>query len=120
LVVASLGLVLSIVNIVIAVVSPPPAVDPNAPEFVRGFQQGTVGPVAIIIQSGFVVFNGIIIAGAIQMMRFQSRVFAIVASIMAIVNVGTCCCTLGAPVGIWSLIILSMSDVSAAFDAATE
>lgn len=52
------------------------------------------------------------------MLRFQSRVFAIVASVFAIVNIGTCCCVLGAPVGIWCLIVLMGQDVIRAFESA--
>ncbi len=120
LVVGSIGLLASIVNIMIAVVSPPPVVDPNATEFMQGFQQGQVGPVAIVIQSVFTIVNLVIMFGAIQMIRIQTRILAIIASIMSILNVGTCCCILGAPVGIWSLIVLSKSNVIALFEATAE
>ncbi|MBS0204850.1 MAG: hypothetical protein JSS49_18235 [Planctomycetes bacterium] len=117
-IVGSLGLMMSIVNVVLAVFSGPAIVDPNAPEFLRNIQQASVGPLAIVVQAAFVVFNGVIIGGGVQMMRFQSRVFAIVASVFAIVNVGTCCCVLGAPVGIWCLIVLLSQDVIRAFESA--
>jgi len=115
IIVGSLGLLMSIVNVVIAT-GQPIKVDPNAPEFMQGLQRGQVGPVAMAIQSVFAVVNGVIIIGAVQMLRFQSRIFAIVVSAIAIVNLGTCCCVVGAPIGIWSLIVLSSNDVVKAFE----
>jgi hypothetical protein len=32
------------------------------------------------------------------------------------INIGTCCCIIGLPAGIWSLVILLQPDVSKAFD----
>lgn len=117
-IVGSLGLIMSIVNVVVAIATGPAIVDPNAPEFVRNFQQASVGPLAIVVQAAFILFNATIIGGGVQMLRFQSRVFAIVASVFAIVNIGTCCCVLGAPVGIWCLIVLMGQDVIRAFESA--
>lgn len=120
IVAGSLGLAMSIFSIVLALTTAPPPVDPNAPEFIKSFQEGSRGPVAAIVQMGFAVLNLVIILGGVQMMNFQSRVFAIIASIGAIVNFGSCCCLLGAPMGIWSLIILSGADVIRAFESAAK
>ena len=117
---SSIGLLMSIVNIVIAATSPPPVIDPNAPELLQEFQKGQVGPVAVVIQVAFVFVNVIIMIGAIQMFRFQSRGFAIAVSILAILNFGSCCCLLGAPFGIWSLIVLMADNVANAFKVAAE
>lgn len=116
-IVGSLGMVMSIVNVVIALVRGSAIVDPNAPEFLQDIQQVSVGPLAIVVQAALVVFNGVIIGGGVQMMRFQMRVFAIVTSVFAIGNVGSCCCVLGAPVGIWCLIVLLSQDVIRAFES---
>jgi hypothetical protein len=119
LVVGALGLMGSIFNVVVALVMEAPAVDPNAPPFVQGFQQGSYSVFAIIVHSGFVLLNLLIIFGGIQMLRLKNRTLGIAASVLAMMNFGTCCCLLGLPVGIWSLVILLREDVSRAFaDAA--
>ncbi|HEY4258977.1 MAG TPA: hypothetical protein VGM98_02405 [Schlesneria sp.] len=120
LVVAALGLMASIFNVVMAIVMEAPAVDPNAPPFVQGFQQGGYSVFAAIVHSGFFLLNLLIIFGGIQMLRLKNRTLGIAASVLAMMNFGTCCCLLGLPVGIWSLVILLREDVSKAFDDAAD
>lgn len=117
IVVGILGLLASIYSCVNALVADPPPVDPNAPEMVKEFTQGTVGPVAAAIQGFFIAFNAFIIFGAVNMLRFQLWPLALAASIAATINCGSCCLLLGAPVGIWSIVILARSDVKSAFRA---
>jgi hypothetical protein len=117
IVVGSLGLLMSIFSVLLAVVLDPPAVDPNAPEWLRQFQQGGRGPVAATIQSIFILINLAIISGGIMMARFKNWVFALVACILAAINFGNFCCLLGLPIGIWGIIILSMADVKQIFDS---
>ena len=50
------------------------------------------------------------------MMLQKMRGVGIAASVVAMLNFGNCCCLLGIPIGIWSLIILLQPDVTAAFD----
>jgi hypothetical protein len=59
----------------------------------------------------------IIIFGAIKMMKGKSRGLALFASILAILPFTSCCFLLGAVFGIWSLIVLSKSDVKAIFQS---
>ncbi len=118
IVLGALGLGLSVLSAAIALVGDPPIVDPNAPRFVQAIQQGSRGPLAAAIQIAFVFVNGTIIAGAIQMLRFRSWGLAITASILAMVNFGNCCCLLGLPLGIWSIVVLSLADVRTAFQNA--
>jgi len=117
LIVGLLGVAVSLFNVGFAFVRQP-QVDPNAPEFIQAMQRGVTGPVAAAIQGMFVLVNLIIIGGALQMLRFRSWGLALAASILAMVNFGSCCCGLGLPVGIWSLVVLASSDVKAAFLAA--
>lgn len=116
LIVGGLGAIASVFNIVYALVSGPPVIDPNAPEFVRNMQAGAVGPLAFTIQAVFLIVNAVILAGALQMLRMQNRILAIAASVLAMVNVGTCCCCIGLPAGIWSLVVLLSPDVVQAFE----
>ncbi len=120
LVVGALGLLGSIFNVVVAIVMEAPAVDPNAPPFMQGLQQGGYSVFAAIVHSGFVLLNLLIIFGGIQMLRLKNRTLGIAASVLAMMNFGTCCCLLGLPVGIWSLVILLREDVSKAFDDAAD
>lgn len=117
IVVGSLGLLMSILSVLLAVVLDPPAVDPNAPEWLRQFQQGGRGPFAATVQSIFILINLAIISGGLMMARFKNWVFALVACILACINFGNFCCVLGLPIGIWGIIILSMADVKQIFDS---
>ena len=120
LIVGVIGLGFSIFNFVYALVAGPPVIDPNVPEFLRNMQQSAVGPVAVVMQITFVLVNVVIILGAVQMLRFKTRPLAITASILAMVNLGTCCCIIGLPAGIWSLVILLSKDVIAAFQSSSQ
>lgn len=117
IVVGVLGLLASIFGCVNAAISPPPPVDPNAPEAVKAFVQGSVGPAAVGIQAFFILFNAFLIFGAVQMLRMKAWPLALSSSIAAIINFGSCCCILGIPVGIWSIVILFVPDVKEAFKA---
>jgi hypothetical protein len=52
------------------------------------------------------------------MMKLRSRGLALTASILAMIPFTSPCCLLGLPVGIWSMLVLSKPEVSAAFEAA--
>src|SRR5262245_59943877 len=114
--VAGLGLVLSLFNFAKSFGAA--HVDPTAPEFVQQIQQGAVGPMATGIQGAFVLLNLFIIFCGVAMMRLQSWGLAVTGSVLAILNIGSCCCVLGAPVGIWSLTVLMNPDVISIFSAA--
>jgi hypothetical protein len=120
IVVAVLGLMASLLNIVVAVAFEPPAPDPNAPPFMQGFQRGGFGPIAAVVHSGFLLLNLVILFGGVQMLRMKNRTLAIAASVLSMMNFGTCCCLLGLPMGIWSLIILMKEDVIEAFEDAAD
>lgn len=115
--VSLLGLAASVFNTFYAVAVQPPQLDPNAPEIVKAMQQGSVGPVAATVQGLMILLNLVILGGGIQIVRFQTRIYGIVASILSMLNIGTFRCLLGLPVGIWSLVILLQGDVARAFDA---
>jgi hypothetical protein len=115
--VALLGAALSLFNIAYAVAGPQD--DPMAPEFVRQMQRGAKGAPAAIVQGAFLLLNLLLLVAAVQMSRFRNWGLALAASILAMLNFGSCCCVLGLPVGIWSLVVLCMPDVKAAFQAAS-
>jgi hypothetical protein len=113
IVVATLGLGCSIFNVIFSF--QPAEVDLNAPPFVQEMQRNSAGATATIIQSVFVLVNLGIIGGAVMMARVQNWALAMTATILAMLNFGSCCCILGIPFGIWSLIVLVQPDVKDAF-----
>src|SRR5437762_7089842 len=114
--VAGVGLAISLYNFAFSFGQP--HVDPSAPEFVQNFQRGTVGPVATALQGGFAMLNVLIIVCGVQMMKLQSWGMAVTGSILAMLNIGSCCCVAGIPVGLWSLAVLMSPDVITIFSAA--
>lgn len=115
IVVATLGLLASGFNIFAALMLDAPPVDPNAPPFIQQMQENQTGPVAAAIHSAFLILNIVILIGAIQMVRFKMWGYSLTASILAMINIGTCCCILGLPVGIWSIIVLLQPQVKNEF-----
>lgn len=95
-------------------------VDPTAPPMVQDFQRGTVGPVATGIQGGFIMLNLFIIACAVQMMTLRSWGLGVTGSVLAMLNIGSCCCVVGLPIGIWSLTVLMSPEVMTVFSAVKE
>ncbi len=116
IVVSVLGICASGFNIFAALTMEAPPINPSAPPFVQQMQQNQTGPVAAAIHSAFLLLNIVIMAGAIQMVRFKMWGYSLTASILAMINIGTCCCILGLPVGIWSIVVLSQPQVKKEFE----
>jgi hypothetical protein len=77
-------------------------------------QGGTVLNIALTLVG--VAGAAFVIYAAMQMMKLQSRTLAIVASVLVMIPCFTsCCCLVGIPVGIWSIVVLMKPDVKAAF-----
>jgi hypothetical protein len=116
IVISSLGRVLSLFNVVFAMVMDPSQIDPNANDFFKQIQRDNIGLIPMIIQSVLAIVNLIILGGAIQMLRMKMRPLGVAAAILAMLNFGSFCCILGLPGGIWSLVILFQPDVTRAFE----
>ena len=57
-----------------------------------------------------------VIYAALQMMKLRGWTIAVVASFLVMVPCFTsCCCLIGIPIGVWSLVVLFKPDVKAAF-----
>lgn len=112
-----LSLLASIYGVVNAMISSPPPVPPNSPEWMEGVMKNSVGMTAAIIQSVFIFVALFVLFGGIKMLRLKSRGVAIAASIVTMLNIGSCCCIVGMPIGIWALVILMLTDVAQAFEA---
>jgi predicted Zn finger-like uncharacterized protein len=81
----------------------------------REFAQWLIGPRAVVFHVVFALINLVILLGGIMMLAGRARWLGILASILALVNLDCCCCVLGIPFGIWSLVALSRPDVKATF-----
>jgi hypothetical protein len=92
-------------------------VDPNADPMVQEFQRGAVGPAATGIQGAFLLVNLFIIVCGVQMMKLQNWGLGVAGSVLAILNIGSCCCVLGLPVGLWSLAVLMSPDIISMYTA---
>ena len=60
------------------------------------------------------VLHVVVIVGGVKMKNLDSYAFAMAASIIAMLPC-SCCCPVGLPLGIWSLVVLSDGGVKAAF-----
>jgi hypothetical protein len=80
----------------------------------------TLGPVQILFLGLKVIGLALIAWGAWRMRHLRSYGLAMTASILAMIPCfSDCCCLIGLPVGIWSLIVLLDKDVKAAFAGAS-
>jgi hypothetical protein len=118
IVAAALGVAMWIFNIVVNMVARPENVQlPEAQNEaermgqVVGYWMGTTG---IPILSTVLML--VILYGAWKMMRGESYAWAMTASILSLFPC-TGCCILGAPFGIWALVVLNDSSVRAYFSA---
>lgn len=89
---------------------------PDMPqEQVEMTAQFMTGATARTFHGIFLGIDVLIVLGGIALLTRRLYALAVVASILAMINVDGCCCLLGLPVGIWSLLALMRPDVSAAF-----
>src|SRR5262245_40160894 len=113
LAVSLLGVLLNIVELLLTVVNPnlmkqamaafkpPPGMD--------------ITTLQLVGRSVFLLVSFVAVMGAVAMMKRTLYPLAIIGSLAAIFNIGDCCCILGAPAGIWALIVLFQSDVRESF-----
>lgn len=116
IVVGALSLLGSIFGVINALIASPPVLPPDTPEFARQIAENSIGPAAAMIQGLFILVALVILFGGVQMLRLKSRGLALTASILSMVNFGSCCCILGLPIGIWALVILLAADVKQLFE----
>jgi hypothetical protein len=90
---------------------------PNWPPFMQNLMQpnATQMTIAAILDAVKLLWCAAIIYGALKMMRLESYALAIAASVMSLILCMNCCCFLGLPFGIWSLIVLNRPEVRASF-----
>lgn len=78
-----------------------------------------ISPEGMILRGTiFGLVSIVVCVAAIQMLRLRMYPLAIVGSVAMILYLESCCCILGAPFGIWALVILLREDVRQMFGAA--
>lgn len=128
LVVGIIGLILSTLGVVMVVILMISGSDkmidsleqtlPPGP-FLESYKQqlSPEGLVQSLILNGlFLILWIVICQGAVQMLRLRSFGLALAASVLAIINFQNCCCLLGAPAGIWALLVLLQPAVRNSFE----
>ena len=85
--------------------------EPDVERIMRAVQ----GPVMTISNLLGLIVSGIVLYGGLRMRNLQSYGLSIAASIMAILPCACPACCAGIPLGIWSLVVLSRSEVSSHF-----
>ena len=95
----------------------PPETPPEVRQALLG-NAGNAGSLILTYVFGVIALGvyAFVLYGALQMLKLRSWVLAVAASIVAMVPcIGSCCCFVGLPLGIWSLVVLMNRDVKAAF-----
>ena len=92
-------------------------VDPAAPQVVQEMQRGAVGPLATGMQGAFAMLNIFIIICGVQMMKMQNWGLGVTGAVLSMLNIGSCCCIAGIPIGLWSLAILTSPDIISMYNA---
>lgn len=118
IVVGGLSLLASIWGTINALIAIPPVLPPDMPDFARQIAENSVGPAAAGVNAIFILVSILILLGGIQMLRSKSWGLALTASILSMVNFVSCCCIIGLPIGIWSLVVLLAADVKQHFQRA--
>ncbi len=84
-------------------------------KFLEDVEKNSRGPVPAIGGLVGAAWCGVIILASIQMLRMRMWGLALTGSILSMLNCFNCCCLLGLPFGIWSVVVLSKPDVKSAF-----
>ena len=80
--------------------------------------EGSHKPQALVFNTIQFICGIVMIVSGVKMKKLQGHKLAMTASVFAMIPcTASCCCVVGLPIGIWSLIVLNKPDVKAAFDS---
>lgn len=91
-------------------------VKPNPDDPLAGIFSFVTSPDGFFIHFISFFINVTVVVGGVQMMQVKIRPICYIATILAMINCATPTCLLALPFGVWSLIVLSQSDVARAFE----
>jgi hypothetical protein len=117
IVMAALGIAVHLFSAVMHLVGNP-MMDrqiPNMPPQFQAYMQNLQGPVGLVLGLVGAALNAVTLFGGIKMMRLQSHGFAMVACILTMLPVSSCCCPVGLAFGIWGLVVISKPEVKSHF-----
>jgi hypothetical protein len=85
-------------------------------ELLTSVKEAAEEPSAAGVYIAQMVASLVVLVGGVKLIRLSGRGFPIAGSVIAMIpcTVG-CCCLLGLPAGLWSLVVLTRPDVKAAF-----
>jgi hypothetical protein len=110
---ASLGLAVYVLLILALLVGFNRDLSNFSPQFQQLFMANH-GKLAVLRALFALVINGVVLFGALKMMKLQGHSFAIITCILAMIPC-SCCCLLGLPFGIWGLVVLNKPEVKSQF-----
>ncbi len=111
---AGLGMLLNLINIVMSIVGMGSMEGFQAP----GMEQlapWMTGGLAIIFAVIGILAGVVILFASINMMKMEKWGFSLAGAILAMIPCVSPCCILGLPFGIWAIVVLTNTDVKAAF-----
>lgn len=116
LLVTFLGL-LADLGMVVLWTTMPDQLEQQMNEMSKQLNLGPPGPAAMHrrLNAAFAAYSVIILVANIQMLRLRMYGLAVVGCFLPMLNLGSNCCCLGVPIGIWAFIVLMRPDVRAAF-----
>lgn len=89
-------------------------IPPEQMESLRAEKTKGIGPRDYLNLGLSLVLYGVVIAGAIKMMRLENWGLALTAGILSMLPC-TCCCCIGIPIGVWAVIVLNQAEVKKSF-----
>lgn len=115
LVMAGIGVLSALYGVVAGGGLPPEML--NNPQFTPEMKKmlanvGSFGRVGNVLG---LVLDGVCIYGALQMRQLKNYGLSMAAAIIIMLPCGGCCCLLGLPVGIWTLMTLNKPEIKSSF-----
>jgi hypothetical protein len=89
--------------------------NPQIPEGMKSVLAASnkLGIVGSLLQ---LILGGVTFFGGLKMKNLESYGLSMAASIIVIIPLfGSCCCCIGIPIGIWSLVVLNKPEVKSSF-----
>ncbi|MEW6071076.1 MAG: hypothetical protein AB1726_00595 [Planctomycetota bacterium] len=114
IVTAALGVLGALLNIVSAPFQSAQDFGAQIPDWAQFLVSGAVGIAIGVIG---IALSGLVLWGALRMMKLQNHTLAVVVSVLAMIPVLSPCCCVGIPVGIWALVVLLNDEVKQAFQS---
>lgn len=111
LVFSGLAILLNIVSILMNLLGAGMGALSGSEEALSQVASGTMG---VVMAAVGLLFNAVVIFGALKMKKLEGHTFALISSVLFALPCSVCC-FINTPIGIWSLVTLLDKDVKASF-----